>query len=290
MRKATMWIFGALGALLIAAAPATGADFYGTLKKIQDSGVIRIGFRDSSPPFSFLGSDGRPAGYSIDLCRHVAAAVKSELKLADLKIEFIPVTSANRIAKVADGEIDIECGSTSHTLQRRKQVDFSYFIFLTGTRILVKKDAAIHDYKDLGGKSVAVTAGTTNQDRIQAMANLLNIETKIVTVADHDKGFAAVADGTADAFATDDILLRGLVQRSATPDAFAVVGNFLSYDPYALMIRRDDSAFRLVVDRTLADLFFRRQFEALFDKWFEPMGIPMTDMLRAAMTIQMHVN
>ena len=289
MRKTLGMIAGVLGAVLLAT-PVLAADLYGTLAKVQETGVLRVGFRDASPPFSFVGKDGKPAGYSVDLCRQVAVSVKRELKLDDMSIQLVPVTSEDRIAKVVSGEVDIECGSTSHTLDRREEVDFSYFTFLTGTRLLVKRSSEIRNYKDLANKTVAVTKGTTNESRISAITKVLKVDMTVITVGDHDEGFAAVKDGKADAFATDDILLRGLMLKSGEPEKYAITGNYLSYDPYALMMRRDDSAFRLLVDRTLADLFFRQEFNKLFDKWFKPMGVPMNDVLKAAMTIQMHVN
>ncbi|MCG8508627.1 MAG: transporter substrate-binding domain-containing protein, partial [Rhodospirillales bacterium] len=166
MQRFFAWILGAIGAVIIAM-PTFAAEPTGTLKRIDDTGVIRIGYREASPPFSFFGPDGKPTGYSVELCIRVAETVKNRLKKDDLLMEFIPVTSADRIDKLVDGTIDIECGSTSHTLDRRERVDFSYFTFITGTRILVKKAAGIHDYKDLAGKVVAVSKGTTNESRIR---------------------------------------------------------------------------------------------------------------------------
>ena len=289
MRKTIGLFLGAFGVLVLTL-PALAADLYGTLKRIDESGTLRIGYREASPPFSFLGPDGQPTGYSVELCLHVANRVKETLNLDDLKLDLIPVTSANRIDKLVDGTIDIECGSTSHTLERRARVDFSYFTFLTGTRLLTKKDSAIHDYADLADRTVAVTKGTTNAARIEAMRDLLKIKLTLLPVDDHDAGLAAVREGKADAYATDDILLRGLLRRADDGDNFALVGNFLTYDPYALMLRRDDSAFRLLVDKTLADLFFRRDLEKVFDKWFAPLGVPLTGALLTTMTAQMHVN
>ncbi len=289
MQKTLGPILGALATLMLTL-PALAADLYGTLKQIDETDTIRIGYREASPPFSFLGPDGKPTGYSVELCLHIAETVKNTLKHDDLKVEFIPVTSANRIDMVTGGKVDIECGSTSHTLDRRARVDFSYFTFLTGTRLLTKKDSAIHDYADLAGHKVAVTKGTTNEARIEAMRSLLKIEMTIVQVDDHDAGLVAVREGKADAYATDDILLRGLLRQAADGDQFALVGNFLTYDPYALMVRRDDSAFRLLVDRTLADLFFRRDLGKIFDKWFAPLGVQLTGVLLTTMTAQMHVN
>ena len=188
------------------------------------------------------------------------------------------------------GDIDIECGSTSHTLDRREKVDFSYFTFMTGTRVMVKKGAGIEDYKDLSGRKVAVTKGTTNEARLQEMVKLLGVKMDIVPVDDHDKGFAAVTGGSADAFALDDILLRGLLKRKDPKGEYAIVGQFLSYDPYALMVRRDDANFRLVVDRALSGLFFRRDLGAIFAKWFDPFDVKLEGALLAAMSVQMHRN
>jgi glutamate/aspartate transport system substrate-binding protein len=268
---------------------ATASELYGTLAKVQSSGTFTIGYRENSPPFSFMGSDGKPDGYSIELCRAVAEAVKTTLRNSDIRTEYVPVTSANRFELLMHGRIDIECGSTSHTLDRREQVDFSYFIFLTGTRLLVKKESRIGDFRDMDGKRVAVTLGTTNEARITQMNDLLKLAMQTVSVRDHDDGFQAVATGRTDAFASDEILLRGLIRKADDPDLYEVVGEHLSYDPYALVVRRDDAAFRLVVNRTLADLFYRRKLGEIFAKWFDPLGVPMSDSLKAAMAIQMHV-
>jgi glutamate/aspartate transport system substrate-binding protein len=289
MKKLFTLTLGAIGALAFVYS-AFAAELTGTLKRIDETDAIRIGYRQASPPFSFFGPDGKPTGYSVELCLRVAETVKNRLKKDDLTLEFIPVTSDNRIDKLLNGTIDIECGSTSHTMDRREMVDFSYFTFITGTRILVKKDAGVHDYKDLAGKSVAVTKGTTNEARVRTMSKLLELDFTILAVRDHDAGFEAVKTGKAVAYATDDVLLRGLMLASGESDNYALVGNFLSYDPYALMMRRDDAAFRLMVDRTLADLFYRRDLQKIFDKWFAPLGIPLSGILRSTMTAQMHVN
>ena len=285
-------IFATVLSLIIVmghADPAEAQERYGTLKKIADSGEIAIGYREASPPFSFVNSGGQPHGYSIDLCLHVVEKVKATLGRPDLTVRYAPVTSATRIPRLIDGTIDIECGSTSHTLDRREEVNFSYLIFLTGTQLLVKKDSGIYDYNDMRDKSVAVTRGTTNETRIREMIELLGIPMDVIDVNDHDEGFQAVKNGTSQAYATDGILLHGLIQKAERPDDYVVVGNLLSYDPYALMMRRDDSAFRLVVDRTLADLFYNRQLLTIYDKWFGPMGVPMSEQLKASMAIQMHV-
>lgn len=271
------------------AVPAEAQELYGTLKKISDSGEVVIGYREASPPFSFVNSGGRPQGYSIDLCLYVIEKVKTTLGQPDLAVRYVPVTSATRIPRIVDGTIDIECGSTSHTLDRREEVNFSFLIFLTGTQLLVKKDSGIYDYNDMKDKTVAVTRGTTNATRIREVVELLGIPMEVIEVNDHDEGFQAVKSGESQAYATDGILLHGLIQEAERSDEYTVVGNLISYDPYALMMRRDDSAFRLVVDRTLADLFYNRELLKIYDKWFGPLGVPMSEQLKTSMAIQMHV-
>ncbi len=271
------------------AVPAEAQELYGTLKKISDSGEVVIGYREASPPFSFVNSGGRPQGYSIDLCLYVIEKVKTTLGHPDLAVRYVPVTSATRIPRIVDGTIDIECGSTSHTLDRREEVNFSFLIFLTGTQLLVKKDSGIYDYNDMKDKTVAVTRGTTNATRIREVVELLGIPMEVIEVNDHDEGFQAVKSGESQAYATDGILLHGLIQEAERSDEYTVVGNLISYDPYALMMRRDDSAFRLVVDRTLADLFYNRELLKIYDKWFGPLGVPMSEQLKTSMAIQMHV-
>lgn len=289
MGKLFSLMLGAVG-IFVLAVPPQAAELTGTLKRVDETDTLRIGYREASPPFSFFGPDGQPTGYSVELCLRVAATVKNRLKKDDLILEFIPVTSANRIDKLVDGAIDIECGSTSHTLDRREKVDFSYFTFITGTRILVKKESGIGDYTDLTGKTVAVAEGTSNETRLRTMSRLLELNFTILPVGNHDQGFAAVKSGNAAAYASDDVLLRGLLVAAGEAENYTLVGNFLSYEPYALMMRRNDAAFRLMVDRTLADLFYRRELEKIFDKWFGPLGIPLSGILRSTMTAQMRVN
>ncbi len=270
--------------------PAMADHLYGTLAKIDKAGAFVIGYREESAPFSALGKDGKPEGYSIDLCLKVVEAVKRELKKSDLAVRFVPVTSKNRIDKVIDGTVDIECGSTTHTLERREKVEFSYFIFLTGTRLLVGSNSTVTAIRDLQGKRIAVTKGTTNEAQVRRIIDLLKDKITVVTVGDHAEGLAMVRDGKVDAFALDEILLYGLIRQSGHPADFKIVGDFLTYDPYALMMRRDDSQFRLLVDRTLSDLFYMRELPKIYDKWFTPVGVAMSDALKSAMTIQMHVN
>jgi glutamate/aspartate transport system substrate-binding protein len=267
--------------------PSAGAEeLYGTLAKIADTGTIAIGHRETSVPFSFRNDEGEVEGYAIELCLEVADAVAAELGIDELAVEMVPVNPATRIPLLVDGTIDIECGSTTDNLSRQEQVDFSHITFITGTRLLVKADSGIEGIEDLDGKRIAVTSGTTNQAVIDAIAQESELEVELVPVADHGDGFELLERGEVDAYSTDHILLHGLISKADDPDAYAVVGRFLSYDPYALMVRRDDSAFRLVVNRTLSRLYRSGEIFTIYEKWFDPMGVPTNVLLEAAFAIQ----
>ncbi len=268
------------------AGPATAAELYGTLKKVKESGEIVLGYREASYPFSFVDEEGKPAGYSVDLCRVIASGVKEELGLESLEIVFKPVTAKNRIPAVVDGEIDIECGSTTNTLTRQERVDFTHITFVTGAKLLVKADSGISDFGGLAGKTLALVAGTTTEEGVNRVLERTKIDAKVLVVADHDEGFTALKEGRADAYISDHILLYGLAQKDAAPQSFRVVGQFLSYEPYGLMLRRDDSAFRLVANRTLSALFRDDRISLIFQTWFEPMGASPGELLRAAVALQ----
>ncbi len=265
---------------------AAAAQDYGTLKRIKERGAITIGHREASIPFSYFDQNQNVVGYSVDLCRKVVDAVKRELGLKDLAVKFVSVTSQTRIPLIANGTIDLECGSTTNTLTRQKQVDFSDIVYITGTRLLVKKKSGIKEIEDLKGKNVAFTRGTTNERVLKAVNQREKLGIRFLNVKDHAEGFLALETGRADAFSTDDILLFGLISKAKRPQDYAVVGRFLSYDPYAIMLRRDDSAFRLVVNRTLANLMRSGEIRKIYDKWFQPMGVPMSPLLKAAFEIQ----
>ena len=263
-------------ALMVVAggSPALGQELEGTLKKIKASGTLTIGYRESSPPFSFVGADKRPIGYSIDLCRHIARAVQQQLGLADLKLSWVPVTPESRIAAVAQGTVDIECGSTTATLSRHEQVDFSLTTFVDGGSLLTLSTANLRGLGDLGGKRIAVARGTTTEKSLAEYLKGEFITAQTVPVKDHAEGVAAIEAGKADAYASDRSILMGLVLTSKDPKRFALANVAFSFEPYALMVPRNDSAFRLTVNRTLARLYRSPEIMTIFDGWFAAFGKP----------------
>jgi len=258
----------------------------GTLKKVKDTGTITLGYRESSLPFSYLNKRHQPIGYSIDLCREVVEDVSTELDGMEVKIAFAPVTPVNRLQKVASGEIDIECGSTTGNVQRRKEVAFSPIFFVAGTKLMVPKASAIGSYRDLAGKTTVVTAGTTNEAALRTLSEKQKLGITIVTAPDHAQSLDMLASGKADAFATDDVLLYGFIATSRNASNMKVVGEYLSYDPYGLVYRRDDPAFAAVVERTFARTAGERRLTELYNKWFlrrlptgETLNLPMSPQL-----------
>jgi glutamate/aspartate transport system substrate-binding protein len=251
------------------AATAPAAELAGTLKKIKDTGTIKIGHRDASIPFSYLDDKQQPVGYSIELCMKVVDAVKKELKLPKLKHEFVPVTSATRIPILTAGNIDIECGSTTNTKERQKQVSYAYTTFYTGTKLLVKKASGIKSYKDLKGKTVVVTQGTTNERAIKSLNDAENLGMSFIHAKDHNESFLTVDTGRAVAFPMDDILLYSLVASSKNPKDWAVVGDYLSPDPYGIMIRRDDPQWQEFVNNVIGGLMKSGEIRKIYAKWFQ---------------------
>jgi len=258
----------------------------GTLKKVKDSGTITLGYRESSLPFSYLNRRHQPIGYAIDLCREIAEEVSTELDGMEIAIAFVPVTPGNRFLKVTSGEIDLECGSTTSSLQRSKEVAFSPVFFVAGTKLMVPKSSAIESYRDLAGKTVVVTAGTTNEAALTSLSDKQRLGIKIVTAPDHAQSLDTLVSGKADAFATDDVLLYGFIATAAAARDMKVVGEYLSYDPYGLVYRRDDPAFAAVVDRAFARMASDRRLAELYNKWFlrrlptgETLNLPISPQL-----------
>ncbi len=275
-----------------AAAPAIAQELTGTLKKIKDSGTITLGHRETSIPFSYLDDKQQPIGYSMDICAAIVEEVKKELALTTLNVKYNPVTSQTRIPLMANGTIDIECGSTTNNLTRQKQVAFAPITFITGTKLLVKKSAKVKSYKDLKGKTVVVTQGTTNERTIKALSDKENLGIKFLNAKDHAESFLSVESGRAVAFAMDDILLYGLQAKAKNPKDFEVVGDYLSYDPYGIMFRTNDDAFGVVARRAVARFFgtdpgvCNGPIKKVYAKWFtdklpsgESMGVPMSPLL-----------
>ena len=259
---------------LFAVAPVSARDaagpagrLAGTLEKIKASGGVVLGYRADSAPFSSLDPQGRPAGYSLDLCTALVDDIADELGVESLHIRLRPVTAENRIAMVVSGEVDIECGSTTGNAVRRRQVAFSPTIFVTGTKLLVRRGGKVRSLADLRGRSVAVTRGTTNAQVMQQLSQRRGLGLKLLAGADHAETFGLLAAGRADAVASDEVLLYGLLAR--TPGrSLRVVGDFLSYEPYGLMLRAGDEAFARTIDSGFRRLAMSRELARIYDKWF----------------------
>jgi ABC-type amino acid transport substrate-binding protein len=266
-------MFGALLALVLTA-PAFGQDLDGTLKKIKTSETFTIGYREAAPPFSFPGPDKRPVGYSIDLCMHVASAIQKQLGLANLKLSWVPVTAENRIQMVAQGKVDIECGTTTATLSRQEQVDFSLMTFVDGGSLLTTSNINLRGPSDLAGKRIAVIPGTTTEKALAEFLKTEFISAETVRVKDHLEGLAALEKGLAEAFASDRGTLIGIAVTSKDPTRFNLANVLFSYEPYGLMVRRNDGAFRLAVNRALAELYRSGGFVPIYERWFGAFGKP----------------
>jgi glutamate/aspartate transport system substrate-binding protein len=279
-----------LGLLLagaLALQPALAQELTGTLKKIRDAGSVTLGYRESSLPFSYLNAARRPIGYSIDLCLEIVDEVKDALGIEDLAVKYVAVSPENRIDMVASGKVDLECGSTTNNLERQKRVAFSPVIFVSGTKFMVRRPTKARSYLDLKGKTVAVTAGTTNQAAMKVLSDKQKLGIKFVVAKDHAESFSLVEKREADAFATDDVLLYGLIARSGRPREFQVIGDFLSYEPYGIMYRRNDPDFAQVVKDAFERLATSRELEQTYNKWFlrklptgERLNLPMSAQLR----------
>lgn len=275
MRQTVRRSIGACGLSLVACllATAAGAQSGGeglspTLAAIKSRHAVHLGYRESSPPFSFLDQANRPIGYSLELCQAVVEEIGTAVDDPDLKIEYVKVTSDDRIPAVVQGKIDLECGSTTANAERARQVAFSPLMFVAGTKLMVAKDSTISAPKDLQGKTVVVTKGTTNEQAIHALDKKFNLALKIVTAGDHEQSYQMLADGKTDAFATDDILLYGLIARHKSQDKFKVTGDYLSYDPYAIMFRKGEPELKEIVERTFRKLGTNHDLVPLYNKWF----------------------
>jgi len=283
----------AVAALLISlttGAPTFAQDDSFVLKRIKERGVINIGHREASIPFSYIGPDGKPIGYSMDLCMRIVDKIKAEIQAPNLKVKYVPVTSQTRIPLMANGTIDMECGSTTNNLTRSKQVDYLAVTFITGTQMGVKKNSGIKEIEDLNGKAIALSLGTTNEKAVKAVIQEKGLNVKVVMVKDHPQGWLALETGRVDAYATDHVLVYGLISKSKDPSQFKVTGRFLSYDPYGIMVPRNDSTFRLIGNTVLADLMRSGEINKIYDKWFNPgptnINMPMSATLRTAFEIQ----
>lgn len=257
---------------VLVSTPLSAAEPTGTLKRIQDSQTIRIGYRATTPPMSFKDDNGQPVGYSIDICNRVATAAKQILNMEGLQTEFIEVTAANRLEKVANGEIDILCGATTKTLSRREQVDFSQLTFVTGANLMSRKDAPIGSIAELSAKKVGVTANTTTIDILNRSLKSSLTEAEVVSFQSSAEGFSALRDGNVDALAADQVTLIGLLVNADDRANFVVSRELFSFEPLALAVRRNDAEFRLLVDRVISFLYKTRQIDSIYARWFSAFG------------------
>jgi glutamate/aspartate transport system substrate-binding protein len=244
------------------------APFSGTLQKVYETGVIRIGHRENSPPFAFLDAQRRPIGYSLDLCDVVVEQVAEHVHRA-LRVELVPVTPSNRFELVKSGAVDLECGSTTASSERRAEFDFSPAIFVTGTKLLVKRGSGIRSLRDLQGKTVVLTSGTVHADNLPRLAQRQKLAPQFVFAPDHDASFKTLAAGNADAFANDDIQLHGTIATLNVASDYRVVGELLTYADYALMFRRGDAEFAEVVNQAFQRMAKSGEMRAIYRRWFE---------------------
>ncbi len=282
-----------LGLALVAGpAAAQDAGLNPTLANIAKTHTVRLGYREASPPFSFLDQANRPIGYSLELCEAIVEEIGAEVDDANLKIDYVKVTSETRIPAVVDNKIDLECGSTTANAERARRVAFSPLMFVAGTKLMVPKASPVTGITDLKGKTIVVTKGTTNEQAIAAADKKYALGLTIATADDHEQSYQMLADGKAQAFATDDILLYGLIAHHKAQDKFKVVGDYLSYDPYGIMFRKGEPQLSAVVERTFRKLATNHDLVPLYKKWFmarlptgERMDVPMSLQLEEAFKV-----
>ena len=275
-------LLSALAGLLLLTANHSAVqaeELTGTLKKIKETGVIVVGHRESSVPFSYYDLQQNVIGYAQDYSDKIVEAVKKQLNMPDLKVRFVPVTSQNRIPLLQNGTYDFECGSTTNNLDRQQQVDFSNTFFVVGTRLLTHKDSGIKDFDDLKGKNVAVTAGTTSEMLLNKMNDEKKHGVSIISVKDHGDAFRTVESGRAVAFFIDDALLAGERAKAKKPAEWVIVGTPQSFEAYGCMVRKGDAPFKKLVDGTIADLQLNGEAEKSYTRWFKqpipPKGMNM---------------
>jgi glutamate/aspartate transport system substrate-binding protein len=277
-------------ATLTLLATAALAQSPSTLDKVKADGSITVAYRESSIPFSYLGGDGQPVGFGWEICQRIVENVKKATGRSDLKVQQQAVTSQNRIPLMQNGTIDVECGSTTNNSDRAKQVAFSINYFYTGTRFLVKANSPVKSIDDLKGKKVVSTTGTTNLQVLRKANAERNLNFELLSAKDHAESALYVQTDRAEAFGMDDILLYGLKAAAQNPASLAVVGEALQVEPYAIMIRKDDPAFKKLVDDTVAGLMKSGEFETLYRKWFQSPIPPKGINLNAPMSKELQEN
>ncbi|MGS0891396.1 glutamate/aspartate ABC transporter substrate-binding protein [Burkholderia stagnalis] len=285
MDRRFRWLVVALSCALAGAAHAQALT--GTLKKIKDTGVVSLGIRESSVPFSYSDNQQKNIGYSRDIASRIVAQLKTDLNEPGLTVKEIPITSQNRIPLLQNGTIDFECGSTTNTLERQKQAAFSNSIFLYGIRFSTRKDSGVKDFPDLAGKTVATTAGTSDERLLRKLNEEKGMNMTIISAKDHAEAFMNVTTGRAVAFVMDEPLLYGEIAKDRNPAAYAVTGTPLVHENYACMLRKDDPAFKRVVDGVIATMQTSGDAAKLYDRWFTqpipPKGVSLNYPLSAEM-------
>jgi ABC-type amino acid transport substrate-binding protein len=246
----------------------------GTLKKIRDTKTITIAYRTDALPFSFTDGKNVPTGYTVDICKRVVASLEQQLKIQGLQVNWTPATSQNRFDMVMKKQADMECGATTATLSRMEMVDFSSFVFVDGTGVLVRNDAGVKNFADLAGKRVAAIAGTTNEKALSEAIKKRLVNATVVTVQTRDEGLAALEAGKVQGFASDKVLIVGLSGKVKDPTQYTMLTEDLSFEPYAIVLPRGDAQFRLAVNRGLAQLYRTPAIGELWNRWFGPLGKP----------------
>ncbi len=267
-RVSRCFVLVATLATTLLSAPVLAQQLTGTLQKIKDTGVITLGHRESSIPFSYYDDKQQVIGYSQEMMLKAVDAIKAELKLAKLDVKLMPVTSANRITLVQNGSVDLECGSTTNNTERQKQVSFSNSIFIIGTRLMTKANSGIKDFPELAGKNVVTTAGTTSERLLRRMNEDKQMKMNVISAKDHGEAFLTLETGRAVAFMMDDALLYGEMAKAKKASDWVVVGTPQSYEAYGCMLRKDDPAFKKVVDGALAKVMTSGEAEKIYAKWF----------------------
>jgi glutamate/aspartate transport system substrate-binding protein len=287
-------LFVALASALLLAQTATAQEpdapivrLTGTLAKVHNMGEITLGYRANSFPFSYVDAANNPIGYSLDLCRAIVAALAHTINMPSVRTKYAPVTAQSRFPMVMSGEVDLECGVTTDTSEREKRVAFSPTIYVSGTKLMVRRGSGFKSIFDLKGKSIVSIDGTTNEEAVRFFNDKRNLGLTLLLVTDRAEGYAMVTEGRADAFAADDILLYGLIAQHDAQRQFIVVGDYLSYDPYGLIFRRDDPQFRDLVLATFRELAENGDLTEFYHKWFirrtptgERLNVPMSPELQ----------
>jgi len=273
----SMQKFGLLAVMTAALIPglARAQDADAALKRIQHTKAMTIGFRESAAPFAYLDENKQPSGYSIEICNRIAQEIGKKLNITNIELKYVPITPQTRIPLLANGTVDIECGTTVNSLSRQEQVDFSYAVALAEGRLLVKSVSGIKELSDLDGKIVALAAGTTAERYVRAAMDRMKLNARVLQVRDNAEGLLAVNSQRVDAFANDAILLGGVLGTAENKSELTIVGKPLSFEQVALMVAKNNSGLLTIVNGTIARMLASGELQKLYDKWITPYGVPI---------------